>query len=532
MRSRGIWMTVLGAAIAPAALLFAATPAFAVKVGTHYGPEGPTSADSCSSSVSPGYAHCLAHFRTDAWARDRGPAAHGQKVSSSTLGNNGAYDPSFLRSAYVTPSATGGAGQTVAIVDAYDDPNAESDMAHYRSFFGLPACTSESGCFRKVNQSGGASPLPSRNSGWGQEISLDLDMVSAICSNCHIVLVEASSSSMANLGASVNTAVKLGANVVTNSYGGSEYSGETSDTASYFDHPGVAITAASGDSGYGVEFPAAAPTVTAVGGTSLYQETNTGTRNATEEAWSGAGSGCSAYESQKAWQLAIVTEYTLTGCYKRIVSDVSADANPSTGVWVYDTYGGNSGFEIFGGTSASTQIVGAVYALADNAPGSDEATYFPYSHTAALNYVHAGSNGKCGTYLCNAADSEHYNGPTGLGTPNGVAAFVAGEAPPPPPATVPTAPLSLTASTALRTGVTLKWSAPASNGGRPVTSYVVYRSTSSGQESAYGTVNCTASTCSATDTGTRSRTVYYYTVAAVNAIGTGPQSNQASARAK
>jgi subtilase family serine protease len=518
--------------IVPAALMFAAAPASAVKVGAHYGAEGPTNVESCSSDVSVGYAHCLAHVRTDAWARERRPVGHGQHGSSSTLGNNGAYDPSFLRSAYATPSATNGVGQTVAIVDAYDDPNAESDMAYYRSFFGLPACTTESGCFRKVNQSGAASPLPTRNSGWGQEISLDLDMVSAICSNCHIVLVEASSSSMANLGASVNTAVKLGAGVVTNSYGGGEYSGETGDTASYFEHPGVAITAASGDSGYGTEYPAAAPTVTAVGGTSLYQETNTGTRNATEEVWSGSGSGCSAYEPQQAWQLALVTEFTLTGCYNRLVADVSADADPNTGVWVYDTYGGNSGFEIFGGTSASTQIVGAVYALAGNAPGSGEASYYPYGHPAALNYVHVGSNGNCGTYLCNAADSAHYNGPTGLGTPNGVAAFVAGAAPPPPPATVPTAPLNLRASTAFRTGVTLKWSAPASNGGRPVTSYVVYRSTTSGHESAYGTVACTASTCSATDTGTRSRTVYYYTVAAVNAIGTGPQSNQASARAK
>ncbi|HEX5308759.1 MAG TPA: fibronectin type III domain-containing protein [Solirubrobacteraceae bacterium] len=626
MHSLASLKAVLGAVIVPAALMLVAAPASAVKVGAHYGPEGPTNANSCSNSVSAGYAHCLAHFRTDAWARDRRPVAHGQKVSSATLGNDGAYDPSFLRSAYATPSA-GGVGQTVAIVDAYDDPNAESDMAHYRSFFGLSACTTANGCFRKVNQSGAASPLPSHNSGWGQEISLDLDMVSAICESCHVVLVEASSNSMANLGASVNTAVKLGANVVTNSYGGSEYSSETSDTTSYFDHPGVAITAATGDSGYGVEFPAAAPTVTAVGGTSLYQETNSGTRDATEEAWSGAGSGCSSYEPQQAWQLAVVTEYTLTGCYKRMIADVSADANPNTGVWVYDTYGGNSGFEIFGGTSASTQIVGAVFALAGNAPGgSGEATAYPYSHIAALNYVHVGSNGKCGTYLCDAADSEHFNGPTGLGTPNGVAAFT-GTPPAPPtsvpsapqsltakagngqvalswtapsstggatsvtyelfrgtspggetatpiatgvsgtsftdkglsngttyyytvkavnslgageasgeasatPASAPSAPLSLTASTASGTGVALKWSAPASSGGSAVTSYVVYRSTLSGRESAYGTVSCTASTCSATDTGTRSRTVYYYTVAAVNAIGTGPQSNQASAKAK
>ena len=156
----------------------------------------------------------------------------------------------------------------------------------------------------------------------------------------------------------------------------------------------------------------------------------------------------------------------------------------------------------------------------------------PANAESCSSSVSAGSNGKCGTYLCEAADSAHYNGPTGLGTPNGIAAFLAGATPPPPPATVPTAPLGLTASTASRTGVALKWSAPASNGGSPIVSYEVYRSTSSGHESAYGTVNCTTSTCSATDTGTKSRTVYYYTVAAVNAVGAGPQSNQASAKAK
>ncbi len=512
------------------ALASAAASASGANVGAHYGAGGPASADACSTQVSAGYAHCLAHFRTDTWARDRQPAAHGSRVSSATLGNNGAYDPSFLQSAYATPSATNGVGQTVAIVDAYDDPNAYSDMTYYRSFFGLPACTSASGCFRKVNQSGTASPLPNHNSGWGQEISLDLDMVSAVCPNCHVMLVEASSNSLANLGAAVNTAVKLGANVVTNSYGGNEYSSEESDAATYYTHPGVAITASSGDSGYGVEFPAAAPTVTAVGGTSLYQATNTGTRNATEEAWSGAGSGCSAYEQQQAWQLTIITEYTLAGCYKRIVADVSADANPSTGVWVYDTYA-NPGFEIFGGTSASAQIVGAVYALAGNSSASGEPSFYPYSHPTALNYVHAGSNGSCGTYLCNAATNEHYNGPTGLGTPNGDGAFLAAAAPPPPPS-APGAPRSLTAATSSSKGVALKWSAPASSGSNAITSYKLYRATRSGQETAYGSVGCTSSTCSYNDSATTSRTTYYYTVAAVNSVGAGPQSNQASAKAK
>ncbi len=633
MRYRNMSRIILGS-VAAGALLLGAPLTGAVAsasgghLGAHYGPGGPTSADVCSAAVSAGYAHCLAHVRTDAWARERRPLAHGSRLPASTLGNGGAYDPSYLRSAYDTPSSTGGIGQTVAIVDAYDDPYAESNLAYYRSYFGLPACTSASGCFRKVNQSGVTGSYPRGNSGWGEEISLDLDMVSAICPNCHILLVEASSNSLESLGTAVNTAVRLGANVVTNSYGASEYSTESSAAAYYYDHPGVAITAASGDSGYGVEFPAAAPTVTAVGGTTLYQATNSGSRDATEGAWSEAGSGCSAYEPQQAWQLALVTEYTLSGCYKRIVADVSAVANPSTGVWVYDTYG-LRGFAIFGGTSASTQIVGAVYALADNTSTSGTPSSYPYGDRGALNYVHAGSNGSCGTYLCDAADSAYYNGPTGLGTPNGAAAFT-GVAPPPPteppsapsgltakagnaqvalswsapsstggaasvtydvfrgpspggeattpiaegvtttsftntgltngttyyytvkavnsvgsseasgeasatptaPATVPGAPRNLTAATSSTTGVALAWSAPTSNGGSAITGYELYRGTRSGRESAYESISCTAATCAFNDSGAKSRTTYYYEVAAVNAVGTGPQSNQASAKAK
>src|SRR5262249_49819932 len=156
----------------------------------------------------------------------------------------------------------------------YDDPNAESDMASYRSHFGLPACSSASGCFRKVNQSGQASPLPAANASWSQEISLDLDMASAMCPNCRILLVEASSASYADLGPAENTAASLGATAISNSYGGGEISSESSFDG-YYNHPGIAVTASSGDSGYGVEYPAASQYVTAVGGTTLNQLTNT-----------------------------------------------------------------------------------------------------------------------------------------------------------------------------------------------------------------------------------------------------------------
>ena len=246
------------------------------------------------------------HIRIDSRARAARPAAHVRRPASA-LGNNGAYDPSYLQSAYNVASAAGadgsGAGQTVAIVDAYDDPNVASDLSYYRSFFGLPACPTGTisrtarGCvFEKVSQTGSRTSHPASSASWGAEVSLDVEMVSAVCPKCQILLVEANSASIANLGASVNEAVSLGAGVVSNSYGGSEYSSETSDSLNYYHHPGVPVVASAGDSGYGVEFPAASPYVTAVGGTSLTQLTNTGTRDGSETAWSGTGAGCSAYE--------------------------------------------------------------------------------------------------------------------------------------------------------------------------------------------------------------------------------------------
>jgi len=396
------------------------TVAFA-QAGTLPSPASPvakTNMPSCGPAAA-GAARCHARVRTDLLARNATPlAGKGAPVASAgVLGNNGAYDPSYLQSAYQTPSATAGTGQTVAIVDAYDDPNAEADLNSYRSYFGLPGCTSASGCFHKVNQNGQASPLPSSNASWSQEIALDLDMVSAICPNCKILLVEANSATFSDLGTAANSAVSLGATVVSNSYGGSEFSSET-NYDSYYKHPGVAVTVSSGDSGYGVEYPAASQFVTAVGGTSLSQLTNTGTRNASETVWSGAGSGCSAYETKPSWQRD-------AGCTKRTVADASAVADPNTGVWVYDsfTYQGQSGWLIFGGTSVASPIVGSLYALAQSNGGSSYPSSYPYADPAGLNDITSGSNGSCGTYLCNG--SSGYDGPSGLGTPNGTGAFKA-----------------------------------------------------------------------------------------------------------
>jgi subtilase family serine protease len=300
---------------------------------------------------------------------------------------------------------------TVAIVDAYDNPNAESDLAVYRSTYGLPPCTTANGCFKKVNQAGAASPLPAGDVGWGQEIALDVDMVSATCPQCKILLVEATTNGLADLFTAVDTAAAMGANVISNSYGASEFSSETF-YESHYNHPGVAITASTGDYGYGVQFPASSRYVTAVGGTSLVKDASA--RGWSETAWNGAGSGCSKYVAKPSWQ-------TDAGCAMRTVADVSAIADPYTGVSVYDTYG-SSGWLVFGGTSVAAPVVAGIYALAGNAASVNAGSY-AYSHTSSLWDVTSGSNGACGvqTYLCTAGPG--YDGPTGLGTPKGTGAF-------------------------------------------------------------------------------------------------------------
>jgi subtilase family serine protease len=306
------------------------------------------------------------------------------------------------------------------VVDAYNDPNAASDLATYRSTYGLSACTKANGCFKQVSQTGSTTSLPSNDSGWAGEEALDIDMVSAVCPNCNIILVEANSASDSDLGIAENEAVSLGAKFVSNSWGGSESSSQTSEDTQYFKHPGVAITVSSGDSAYGAEYPATSQYVTAVGGTALTTSSNS--RGWTESVWKtssteGTGSGCSAYDPKPSWQ-------TDTGCSRRMEADVSAVADPATGVAVYDTYGG-SGWAVYGGTSASSPIVAGVYALAGTPGVSDYPAKYPYSHTSNLYDVTTGNNGSCSpSYFCTATTG--YDGPTGWGTPNGTAAFTAG----------------------------------------------------------------------------------------------------------
>ncbi len=318
------------------------------------------------------------------------------------------YGPGDLRSAY-NVTGSGSSSTIIAIVDAYGYSRAESDLAVYRSQFGLPACTTANGCFKKLNQNGQQGNYPPDNLGWSQESALDLDMASAICPNCKIYLIEANTNSYSNLATAVNRAATVGAHAISNSYGGGESGSQAYEPA--YNHPGVAVTVSSGDSGYGVEFPASSPHVTAVGGTHLIRDGSA--RGWSETVWAGAGSGCSSIYAKPAWQ-------TDSGCSRRTVADVSAVADPNTGVAVYGPINRRkSGWLVFGGTSVAAPLIAGVYGVNGGAVnyGSD-----PYAHTSQLFDVTSGSNGSCGgSYLCTGKPG--YDGPSGLGTPNGSGAF-------------------------------------------------------------------------------------------------------------
>ncbi|HET9095461.1 MAG TPA: hypothetical protein VFN37_02270 [Candidatus Baltobacteraceae bacterium] len=292
--------------------------------------------------------------------------------------------PADLQNAYALPAQN--AGRTVAIVDAYDDPSAESDLAVYRTAFGLPECSSSNGCLEKVNQQGSSASYPAASAAWDEEISLDLDMVSAACPNCKILLVEANSNSLEDLGASVDTAASMGAAAISNSYYGAEWSGETNDDAHYH-HPGTAITVSSGDSA-APYYPAVSPFVLAVGGTSL----SGGEGSWSESAWSLSGQGCSAYEPKPDWQ----GNNRCEG--KRSTTDVATVADPQTGVSMYDSTAG--GWLVGGGTSVGAPLIAAAYALSGNSPGPA----YSYAHPSSFHDIAPAG----------------YDWPTGLGTPNGI----------------------------------------------------------------------------------------------------------------
>jgi subtilase family serine protease len=357
----------------------------------------------CPGPAAAGHARCHLRVLVDEKGK---PLA----TKTAVLG----YSPLQFQTAYGVVDITPSPLQTIGIVDAYDDPNAESDLNTYSQQFGLPACTTANGCFKKVNQTGGTT-YPSANQGWAFEISLDVQITHALCPACNILLVEANSNSFSDLLAAEDYATSH-ANVVSNSWLGNEFSTETVYDG-HFEHPGIPITFPAGDSGYGVYYPAASQYVTAVGGTTLTLKSNN--TRASETAWSGTGSGCSAYEPKPTWQKD-------AGCARRTVADVSADANPNTGAAIYDSYGyeGFKGWFEVGGTSLSSQLIGSIYALAGNGTSTVYGSY-PYANDtpSTLHDVTKGSNRFfCSpSYLCTA--EKGYDGPTGLGTPIGTGAF-------------------------------------------------------------------------------------------------------------
>jgi len=392
MTRRGV-LAAASATITLFSLLAGTSPAAAASAS------GAAHSKRVCAARSAGYAACDAHVVTNA-------KLHPLATTTYQSG----YSPTQLRTAY---GLGAGSAPTVAIVDAYANPNAAADLAAYRAQFGLGTAT-----LTQVSQSGGSISTVSGNTGWGQEEMLDLEMVSAICPSCPILYVGGNSASFSDLGAAVDRAALNGAKVISNSYGGSEFSTE-STIASHYGHSGVAITVSSGDSGYGVQIPAAFNTVTAVGGTTL--KLTTSNARLSETVWSGAGSGCSAYITKPSWQHD-------TGCSRRTVADVAAVADPNTGVAVYDSYGstGGANWYVFGGTSVAAPIIGAVYALSGNT-AAIPATLAYSAPAGSLFDVTSGSNGRCthhnsgAAYLCTGVTG--YDGPTGNGTPKGTGAF-------------------------------------------------------------------------------------------------------------
>ncbi len=454
----------------------------------------------CAQPAGPLDATCLAMRRVEVPAGTAGARPFQIVAHSYATGPAGGLTPGDLASAYsFNPTATG-SGRTVAIVDAYNDPNINSDLQTFDSNYGLPACSIADGCLTVVSQTGSTTSLPANDTiGWSIEESLDVESVHSVCQECNIILVEANSQSLADLGASENEAVSLGASIVTNSWGLAETSGDSA-YESDFNHPGVVLTAATGDQGYydwdqlihtnAPNFPASYGDVVAVGGTSLVLNSN-GTRSS-ETVWNNdgpaggdtmdgaSGGGCSTLFPAPSWQTSL-SDWSSTACgSSRLAADISADGNPDTGFDIYDSYncgtdcqntdGQPYDWATFGGTSLASTIIAGIWALAGGAHGVNypASTLYSYLGTSSLYDVTTGGDGACvgeaaspclssfaaaaegnpntlgvgildcswnasgvqsaGDLACDAATG--YDGPSGVGTPNGLTAFAPSGTPP------------------------------------------------------------------------------------------------------
>jgi subtilase family serine protease len=444
----------------------------------------------CASTVKAGHSTCFAMKRVFVKAGTPGAAPYRPAVTgtpnAATGGPAGGLTPADLWAAYHLPTGpTAGAGQTVAIVDAFSDPAIEADLAAFSSQYGLAACTTANGCLKIVNQSGATSPLPgSPSAGWVAQESIGVEAVHAICQGCKIVLVEATTNANSDLAIAENTAANtIHANEISNSFGGPETSDATFQAA--FNHPGIVITAATGDDGYyswdkltsgGINvpnMPASYGTVVAVGGTGLYLN-QAGTR-AGELAWNdngaqavylwamgkqtfgASGGGCSTLIAAPGWQTHMAS-WSDTACgSKRLDADVSAVGDPLTGFDIKDSHNcGGQCWYSFGGTSVAAPIVAAIYALAGGAHGVPYPALTLYGHLGSAYDVTVGGNGYCdgvsappcsaggtnpnllgygvtdcawnaagtaqvGTRACEAVPG--YDGPSGVGAPNGMTMF-------------------------------------------------------------------------------------------------------------
>jgi hypothetical protein len=438
--------------------------------------------------------------------------------ANATIGPAGGLTPFDLGSAYAYNSAGRAKGQTVAIVDAYNDPKINSDLQVFDTHYGLKKCSTSNGCLRVVNQHGGSALPPDDVSGWSGEETLDVETVHAVCQNCKIILLEATVPSAGDLEAAVNEAVKLKATEVSNSYGGPEGRPGRAEKAAY-NHPGVVITASSGDDGYynydiggpdQANAPASLSTVVAVGGTSLYlgqtavrQSESVWNDNGVREAYEGllgalgaSGGGCSASSPAPSWQSSL-SAWQSTGCgTHRLVADIAADADYLTGLDIYDTYVcgimcPGPGWSTIGGTSLSSPLIAAMFGLAGGAHGVAYPALTLYGHlgSSSLYDVTTGGNGFCdgeGAAECGDPNSPGsvldcdypatgttpspaisacdalpgFDGPTGVGTPDGLGAFAK---------TGPAAAIS--GPTSVPTGTARSWTARASDpfpGGRIV----------------------------------------------------------------
>ncbi|MGW1915573.1 S53 family peptidase [Streptomyces sp. NPDC002076] len=361
-----------------------------------------TSVRLCPDTHNPNRAFCLSKRRTDL------PAIRVLKRGQQPPG----YGPKDIRSAYELTGRPdehrgGERRRTVAITIAFHDPKLESDLAVYRRQFHLPLCTKANGCLRVINQLGGTTPPSATDPGWAGEESLDVDAVSAACSECRILVVEADNSQTANLLAAVDQAVAQGAEYISNSWGAPESPGEVA-LDYHFRHPGVAFSVSSGDTGGVTLWPSASPYVTSVGGTNLTRAANR--RGWTESAWSDAGNGCSAFEAKPPFQQDSFCPNN------RTTADVSAVADPATGLAVYCTGVPGpecNGWAVFGGTSLAAPLITAMYALAGPPTPGTFPNSFPYARPKHFHDIVTG----CAGVFCAVRG---YDPPTGIGTPNGV----------------------------------------------------------------------------------------------------------------